>query len=92
MNLELVNISMGAVVIVPVVVAIVQAFKMTGWVKDKYAPLVSMAVGMVIAFWTNGDVNNFSNSLLNGVLFGLSASGLYSGIKATTNRNETDYK
>jgi hypothetical protein len=70
---------------VPIVVAIVQLFKMVGsnTVMTKFAPFISLGAGILIAFLTNGDTVGIGDNLLQGIIYGLSASGLYSGTKAT---------
>lgn len=78
------NITLSAAAIVPIIVAIVQALKMTNWVKEQYSPLLSVAVGIVVAFLLAHDFTaDISGTIFTGILFGLSASGLYSGVKTT---------
>lgn len=85
-NNVLQSFAMGAAATVPIIVAVVQACKLTGWVKDKYAPFLSMFVGIgVTALLTHDFMNDMSNVILTGILFGLASSGLYSGIKTTAN-------
>lgn len=68
-----------AVLIVPVIVGIVQAVKMTK-IPDMYAPMISIAIGIFIAFMMDsGDL--WGHSVMAGIVYGLSASGLYSGSK-----------
>jgi hypothetical protein len=57
---------------IPAILAIVEALKMVG-LDSKYAPIVSIVVGIAfgLAF---GD-------WVAGLILGLSASGLYSGVK-----------
>ena len=83
MNFDLSVVSTNAIVIVPIVIAIVQAVKMMPWVKDHYSPLISIAVGVLIGFLADHNMHDFSLTLLNGVVYGLVASGLYSGVKST---------
>jgi hypothetical protein len=81
---------------VPIIVALCQVFKMTGWVKDKYAPFLSIILGIVIAFLlvnndgVAGNDFNIGNTVLTGILFGLSASGLYSGLRSTSDAIKMD--
>ena len=72
--------------VVPLVVAIVQIFKMSG-VSGKWSPLLSLAVGMGLAFLVSED-HTIQAILLSGVIYGLSASGLYSGVSATQKVSE----
>jgi hypothetical protein len=64
--------------LVPIIVGIVEALKTAG-LPSKYAPVVSLMLGVLAT------VSVFGNSIvwevMNGLLVGLSASGLYSGIK-----------
>jgi drug/metabolite transporter (DMT)-like permease len=73
-----------AITAIPIILAIVEALKRTEFVKDKYAPFISMAVGILICILLNGFHENFGGNILIGILLGLSASGLYSNIKTTT--------
>jgi hypothetical protein len=67
--------------IIPLVVAIVQAIKMMG-VASKFSPIISIGVGIGLGFLVNNDFTT-AQSILSGVIYGLSASGLYSGITVT---------
>jgi hypothetical protein len=67
--------------VVPLVVAIVQVFKMTG-VSGKWSPLISLGVGIGLGFLV-GEDHTIQHILLSGVIYGLSASGLYSGVTST---------
>ena len=84
MNIDLDVLTTNAVVIVPVIVAIVQTIKLSGFVPDHFAPLVSIGVGIIIGL-LDGHAGNiaWTSTLLNGVVYGLMASGLYSGVKVT---------
>lgn len=67
--------------VVPLVVAIVQVFKMTG-ISGKWSPLISLGVGIGLGFIV-GEDHTLQHILLSGVIYGLSASGLYSGVQST---------
>jgi hypothetical protein len=67
--------------VVPLILALVQAVKITGF-PNKYSPLVSLGIGVGLAFIV-GESNTLSQTILSGVVYGLSASGLYSGVQAT---------
>lgn len=84
-NFDLSTLNSGAIIVVPLIVAIVQALKMTNWVQDRFAPLLSIAVGIIISFISNHDSGDLSATILYGVAFGLMASGIYSGVKTTIN-------
>jgi hypothetical protein len=83
MNFDLDFIMSNALVIVPIVIAITQAIKLTGFVKDHFAPLVSIAVGILIGWMGHHENPDLSTILLGGTIYGLIASGLYSGVKTT---------
>lgn len=72
-----------SLVAVPIIIAIVQAIKMTGFVKPQFAPLLSIVIGIIIGFLTNHDQVDLGTMLLGGAVYGLMASGLYSGVKTT---------
>ncbi|MBT2728403.1 hypothetical protein J7E63_15850 [Bacillus sp. ISL-75] len=79
----LTNFSMQAAVIIPIITAVVQAFKF--WVNDKYSPFIAMVVGIGITFLMVHDATgNLSGTILLGLLFGLASSGLYSQLRSTT--------
>jgi hypothetical protein len=78
----------SAVAIVPIIVALVQVAKMVG-MPHKFAPLVSLGVGVFISFLFGHESGDMSQTILSGVIFGLSASGLFSGIKTTANASIT---
>lgn len=77
-----------ALLLAPLVVAIVAAIRATGWLPDKWAPLGSITVGIILAFivGVTDEVSEVSTDawryiILVGLVAGLSASGLYSGVK-----------
>ena len=85
MNLDLDIIqamTIGAAAVVPIIVAICQVFKF--WVPEKYNPFLSLVVGIFITFLLAHDrTTDIGGLILTGILFGLAASGLYSGVKAS---------
>lgn len=83
MNFDLDIIMTNALVIVPIVIAITQAIKLTGFVRDHFAPLVSIGVGILIGWIGHHENPDLSTILLGGTIYGLIASGLYSGVKTT---------
>jgi len=88
-NNELISsITLGAAATVPIIVAITQLFKF--WVPDKFIPFVSLGVGVVISFLMANDQRDFSAVVLAGILFGLAASGLYSGVKTSAHAIKAD--
>lgn len=83
-NTELISsITIGAAATVPIIVALTQIVKMTGKIQDKYAPFVSIGFGILISFLLAHDSRDYSANVLAGILFGLAASGLYSGIRSS---------
>lgn len=87
MNLDL--LMNNALVLVPVILAVVQGFKLVAPNLSKWAPLVSLATGIMFAwlFYT-GDTFDFKTVIGQGIIGGLSASGLFSGIKATAHATD----
>lgn len=83
-NTELISsVTVGAAATVPIILALVQMVKMTGWLDAKYAPFVSIGFGILISFLLAHDSRDWSANILAGILFGLAASGLYSGIRSS---------
>ena len=78
---------------VPIVLALVQLFKMldpSGQKIAKFAPFLALGVGILVAFLTVGNELPMHEKILAGVLYGLSASGLYSATKATAHTISKD--
>lgn len=75
------EISTQFIVLVPVVLGVVQAIKVAG-LSSRWSPLVSLVLGVAGSFVISGlDFN--SASILQGIVAGLSAAGLWSGAKAS---------
>lgn len=83
MNIDISEITSNAVIAVPIVIAIVQAIKLTGFIPDHFAPLLSIGVGILIGWLAHYNDPDFINIVLTGAIYGLIASGLYSGVKTT---------
>lgn len=83
MNFDLSVITANAIVIVPIVIALVQAVKLTGFIPDHYSPLLAIGIGIIIGFLGDHDNGDLTVTILSGAIYGLMASGLYSGIKTT---------
>jgi L-lactate permease len=79
----------GAVAIVPIILAVIQALKMVG-MPNKYSPIASIALGIIVGFVFRHEAADLSQTILAGVTYGLSASGLYSGVKATSENIKND--
>lgn len=76
--------TMSAAAVVPIIVALTQVFKMFEWVQDKYTPFISLILGVIVTFLlADGWREDLGATILTGLLFGLAASGLYSGVKAS---------
>lgn len=66
--------------IIAVEIGLSELIKRLGVVPAKYIPLVNLASGILLSMVFGGEAD-WRNSLFNGVILGLSASGLYSGAK-----------
>ncbi len=78
MDISIINA--GNLATIPVVIGLVSTLKMA-FMTDKYAPLASIALGIGGAFVF--PAATIPLTILAGIVIGLSASGLYSGTKAT---------
>ena len=76
------EISTSYMVLIPLVIGVVQVIKIAGLSK-RYVPLASVILGAVGAIFLGGFD---STSLVQGVIAGLSASGLWSGGKAVLDK------
>lgn len=65
--------------LVPVIIGLVMAFRKVG-LATKFAPILSIVTGIALAYFF---VDQSTASVLQGVVAGLMASGLWSGTKAT---------
>ena len=83
MNVDIPSITENGLIIIPLVVALTQAFKITGWVSARFAPLLCIAVGIIIGFFVEYGNASITTIILNGIIYGLSSCGLYVGIKTT---------
>jgi hypothetical protein len=72
----------GFAVAVAVIVGLVEVLKRIG-LGTKWAPLVSIVVGVGLSFLFPSDT--IASTILFGVIAGLTSCGLYSGTKATIN-------
>ena len=64
---------------IPVIVGIVEVLKRIG-LKDRFAPITSIIIGIVLGI-LYGNEGDIKKGVLQGVYFGLAATGLYSGTK-----------
>ena len=91
MNDVLSNAVLSGTAIIPIIVALVQMFKMTTWLQDRFAPFMAIALGILLAFLFGEDFgHNWSHVIFTGIIYGLSSSGLYSGIKTTSEAIKMD--
>jgi MFS family permease len=80
MNLEqtILRIASEAVLVLPIVIGLTEVVKRTELIGHRFTPLVSIVFGLIIASIVHG-VSVLA--ILAGLIYGLSASGLYSGTK-----------
>jgi hypothetical protein len=64
---------------IPIIVGVVSVLKTVG-VPSKWAPLISLVLGLGVAVLVE---TSLPIRILGGLIIGLSASGLYSGAKAS---------
>lgn len=69
------DISPQFALLIPVIVGLVEVSKGLG-VSNRYMPIVALVLGLG-ATWIIGDFN-----IIQGIVVGLSASGLYAGTKS----------
>lgn len=75
---------MDLTIAVPLIMAIVQAVKTAG-MSHRWAPLLSIGLGLVGFYFLLPGADTAS-SLFEGLVAGLTASGLYSGAKTTVTK------
>lgn len=73
------DVSTGFMILVPVVVGVIEACKMAG-LPSRWAPILSILLGIGGAGFLGGDLQDI---VIQGMVVGLSASGLYSATRAT---------
>ncbi|MFS8652412.1 MAG: hypothetical protein FWJ66_10930 [Caldibacillus sp.] len=69
------------VALIPIITGLVGVFTQLG-LRKKFAPIVSLVLGLLIGIFYvyPGDIKG---GILVGIMLGLSATGLYSGVKNT---------
>ncbi|BAB07230.1 BH3511 [Halalkalibacterium halodurans C-125] len=69
------------VAVIPIITGLVGVFTQLG-LRKKFAPIVSLVLGLLIGIFYvyPGDIKG---GILVGLMLGLSATGLYSGVKNT---------
>lgn len=70
--------------IIAVIIGLVQAVKQFG-LKSKHAPLLAIVFGVVAAFGVAQEAT-LGLTVFSGIVFGLTAAGLYSGTRAVTGK------
>ena len=70
--------------IVPLLIGILQIFKRLG-LDTKYIPLLSLGLGIIVSL-VLFDSESIRAAIIQGIYFGLSAVGLYSGTKNTVEK------
>lgn len=75
-------IQISVAVIIAGIVGVVQVAKSSG-LPGKFAPLLALGLGITAALFLSS-TTELAMRIFEGVILGLSASGLYSGAKATT--------
>lgn len=75
---------MDVTLIIAAIMGIIEAAKRSG-MPSKWAPLLSIALGLGGSFAFGGD-GELPTTILEGIILGLSAAGLYSGTKAVVTK------
>ena len=78
--MEVLTTETSDVVYVPIILAVVEGAKRMG-LPARFAALAAVVIGVAIGVLTNVDIRA---GALYGIMWGLSAAGLYSGVKAAT--------
>ena len=77
------EVSIQFAILVPVILGVVQVAKVSG-LKSRFAPLASLLLGVLGTFVISGFG---SVDIIQGLIAGLSASGLWSGAKKSLGIN-----
>ncbi|CAH2214146.1 hypothetical protein [Tepidibacter aestuarii] len=73
-------------IIIPLIVSITQVIKTAG-VPKKFAPLISLVIGMVLCIFYESNVD-IKQRVLDGIIAGLIASGSFSAFKSVAKSNK----
>lgn len=87
MDTQIIELSVRGLALVPVVIALTQLVKV--YLDSYWSPLVSLFFGVAGAY-TVGGVTFLDSAALGGVVVGLMASGLYSGVSKMANASPTE--
>ena len=72
--------------VIGIVVALVQLVKQLNFVDNKYLPVIALILGVIAGvFYVDGDLQH---KILQGVIMGLSAAGLFDQTKIITKGGE----
>lgn len=72
--------------VIGIVVALVQLVKQLNFVDNKYLPVIALVIGVIAGvFYVDGDIQQ---KILQGVIMGLSAAGLFDQTKIITKGGE----
>lgn len=74
------------IALVPVIIAVTKAISMAG-VPNRFLPAVSLVLGLITGFVYVAP-DDIPKAVLTGLVLGLSATGLYSGVKNTVKTSE----
>ncbi len=70
--------------IISIIIGVTQVAKTAGLPK-KFAPLFSLLIGIILCLFLEPN-KDIKQGILNGVISGLTASGLFSGYKSMTKK------
>ena len=70
---------MDSAVIIAIITGLIEVFKKLG-LNTKFAPVISVILGLFFTFYVANYTIN-ADIVINGLIIGLSACGLYSGAK-----------
>ena len=73
--------SLNETIIIPIIMSIVEMFKGIG-LPSKFSAVVAVVVGALLGVFYM-EPQSIKNGLLKGIIYGLTAAGLYSGTKNT---------
>lgn len=77
------SVSIVAAFLGGITVALTQLVKSVWITNTRYAPLVSLVVGVILAYLFIGELD-VPFRVLVGIIIGLTASGFYSGVKTVS--------
>lgn len=81
---------MNSAIIIAIITGLIEIFKKLG-LNTKFAPVISVILGLFFAFLC-GEYTVIADIVINGLIIGLSACGLYSGAKTLIGGNSNESK